>query len=833
MNRLFQDLRYAIRQLRKNPGFTMVAVLTLALGIGLNTTVFTLFDAIVLRPLPVKDPATIVNVFQRVTNEPGSYRSFSYPEYIALRDFNTVFSGLIAHSWIAAELRVSPTDGGSGVTATQTQEAHGLLVSGSYFTVLGGEPAAGRTFTSEENRSPGAQPVLVMSHALWKRRFNSDPAMVGKNVILNGVPFTVVGISRPDFVGTEPQTPDFWAPLTMQPQLMPGDNALNDRNSFWLEVVGRLKPGVSLGQAEAGMNVLLDRLAPEYLHTNGRASVLLTPGSFLARPDVREQVNSLAFLVMGAVGMVLLIACVNVASLQLARAAGRHKEIGMRVALGASRRRLIQQLLTESTLIALLGGGAGLLLAWRMPNFLITVLQPPYEQAISLRAGLDTSTLGYALLLSLATGLAFGFAPALQASKPNLWSALKDEGMTFGQRISRRRLHNLLVTAETSVCLVLVLGAGLFVRALQRAQKVDPGFDIHHVLAVSLDLRLHGYDETRAAQFHRELTDRLMSIPSVKSVSLASLAPLGGVSRSAPIAIAGGGISPSSSQGLGFWVISPNYFETLGIPIVQGRSFTAQDTQGGPAVAIINEAMARQVWPGEKALGKRLRLGPASVPFAEIVGVAKDVRGARLWETDEPYVYLPVLQIPQGPPIQTEQMGMTLLVRTGGDAGIVAAMLPDIVRKMDPNVQASGTVLRKSLGRWLWFSQVGAVLSSVLGFLALFLAAVGIYGVMSYAVRQRTHEMGIRLALGASKNDVRNLIVLQGLRPILLGLAIGLLMAFAATRIIDEMLYGVKPFDPVTIATVGGGLIAVALFASYVPARRAMKTDPMVALRYE
>jgi putative ABC transport system permease protein len=532
--------------------------------------------------------------------------------------------------------------------------------------------------------------------------------------------------------------------------------------------------------------------------------------------------------------MVLLIACANVANLMLARASGRQKEIGIRLSLGATRRRLIQQLLTESSLVALLGGGLGLLLAYWMPNLLIEVLQPPYEQPISLHLGLDIPILGYTLLLSLVTGAAFGLAPALQASKPNLLSAIKDGGNPFGQGLSRSRLHNLLVVAETSICVVLLLGAGLLVRALKRAQTVNLGFGAKHVLVVALDLHLHGYDDMRAAEFHRELTEQLQTLPGVKSVSLASLAPLGCVSRAAPITI--GEREPSvslPSLSVNYWVVSPNYFETLGVPIVRGRNFSVQDTRGGPPVAIVNEAMARQFWPGEDPVGKRLRPGPPSVPFAEIVGVVKNTRGARLWEADEPYVYLPILQTTEGPPVQTGQLGMKLLVRAEPNPDVVAAMLPRVVKTLDPNVQASSTLLVKSVGRWVWFSQVGAMLSSGLGLLALLLAAVGIYGVMSYSVTQRTHEMGIRMALGASQDDVLKLVVGQGLRLTLLGVAIGLLISLAATRVIAGMLYGVKPTDPVTFVSVSLLLTAVALLACYIPARRATKVDPMVALRYE
>ncbi len=418
------------------------------------------------------------------------------------------------------------------------------------------------------------------------------------------------------------------------------------------------------------MEVLINRLSQDYLGTKEKARIALTPGSFLARPDVRGQVDSLAFLVMAAVGMVLLIACANVASLLVTRTAGRQKEIGIRLSLGATRRRLIQQLLVESSSVALLGGGVGLLLAGWLPGFLIEVLQPPYEQPFTLHLGLAIPVLGYAVLLSLVTGLALGLSPALQASKPNLLSAIKDEGTSFSGRLSRSRLHSLLVVAEISTCLVLLLAAGLLVQGLKRAQSIDLGFDTKDVLVISLNLGQHGYDDIRAAEFHRKLTERLGSVPGVKSVSVASLAPLGGVSRAAPITVAGKVVPASVSSRLwDFWVVSSNYFETLGIPILEGHSFSDQEMRGGRPVAIINEAMARQVWPGQNPLGKLFRLGPASAPFTEVVGVVKDTRGARLWEENKPYVYLPLLLSTQGPPVQTGQLGMKLLFGSKGIQG--------------------------------------------------------------------------------------------------------------------------------------------------------------------
>jgi len=830
MTGLFQDVRYALRQLRKSPGFTAVAVLTLGLGIGLNSAIFTLFDALTLRPLPISDPDAVVNVYQRIQDEAGSYRSFSYPEYVALRQSNAVFSGLIAYSWMPAEI-VTPTRS----TVDGAEEAHGLLVTANYFPLLGGEAALGRTFLTEEDESHGARPVMVLSHGFWEEHFSSDRSIVGKSVKLNGTLMTVVGVASAGFVGTEPQTPDFWVPMMMQAQLTPGDERLSDRRSFWLDVVARLKPGVSRTQAQAGMDALINRIAPDYLGTNQKVSIDLVAGSLLARPDVRGQVESLAFLVMASVAMILLIACANVANLSLARSAVRQKEIGVRLSLGASRGRVVQQLLTESLLVALLSGVAGLLLARWLPGAIISLLRPQHEQPISVPLVLDIPVLGYTLLLSVGTAIVFGLIPALRASRTNPNWASKGEITTLGQGGGRLRIHSVLVGTEISVCLVLLLGAGLLARALGRAQTVDPGFDMKHVLALSMDLNLHGYDNERATEFHRHLIEQLQALPGVKAVSVASLAPLGGMSRAAPVTAAdSNGPVGRSETSVGYWVVSPNYFATLSIPIVRGRSFGLRDAGQGTPVAIINEAMARQFWPGQDPVGKRLRPGPPSVPFTEVVGVVKNTRGARLWEADQPYVYLPLLQNnTKGPAIQTEQLGMKILIRTDGNPDDISAIVPRVVRTLDPNVQGSAATLGKSAERWVWFSQVGAMLSSSLGILGLFLASLGIYGLMSYSVAQRTHEVGIRIALGANRSDILKLVLGQGLRISLVGLVVGLAIALGVTRVIAAMLYGVKPTDPVTFGGVSALLTAVALLASYLPARRAAKVEPLVALRYE
>ena len=827
MTGVLQDVRYSLRQLRRSPVFTAIAVLTLALGIGLNSAIFALFDALMLRPLPVRDPNTLVNVYQQVQGD-TDYRPFSYPEYVALRDSNRIFSGLATYAWIPAEVATG------GAPADGVRDARGLLVTSNYFSLLGATAARGRTFQPEEGQSSAADPTVVLSHAFWERQFGSDPSIVGKSLKLNGTPLTVVGITDASFVGTEPQIPDFWVPMTMQARLMPGDDRLHDRSSFWLEAVARLDPGISLPQAQSAMYGAISSVAEQYLGTKQDVKIVLTGGSFLGRPDVRSRATSLAFLVLASVGMILLIACVNVANLSLARAAGRQREIGVRLSLGASRLRIAQQSLIESLLIAVFSGAMGLVLARFFPAILISLLQPPYEHPFTVDITVNVPVLVFTLSLSLLTAIVFGLVPALQAAKasPNL--SIKEQIPSFARFGRRSGPISLLVAAEISVCLVLLLGAGLLVRALTRAQTIDAGFETKHVLAVSLDLGVHGYDDRSAAEFNRRLTERLQALPEVQSSTVVSLVPLGGVSRAAPLSLPGSSVAETRfNTSVGYWVVSPTYFSTLSIPIVRGRSFDQQDATQGRPVAIINEAMARRFWPGQDALGKQLRPGPESVPLVEVVGIAGNTRGARLWEADEPYLYLPLLQTTDGPPVQTEQLGMRFLVRTKGNPEVASPMVLRTVRTIDPNVQATITTLEKSEERWVWFSQVGATLSSTLGLLGLVLASAGIYGLMAYSVEQRMHELGVRMAVGADRSDVVKLVVGQGLRITLWGMGIGMAIALLATRAIAAMLYGVKATDGPTFAAVSLLLVAAALLASYLPARRAAKADPMVTLRCE
>jgi predicted permease len=812
METLFRDIHYGIRSLLKRPGFTAVAVITLALGIGVNTSIFTLFYSLALRPLPVKDASEIVNVYQTFEGQSsrrveGNMALLSYPEYLSYRDETQAFSGLIAYA--DAPLTLSGDEG---------EKVHGLLVSDNYFSVLGAQTLFGRSLMPGECQTTGQCPLAVVSYRFWQRRFGSEPGLVGKTLTLNRQRFTVVGITAPDFRGTEMTLPDVWIPLLMQPAIKPGIDFIALPDCSWLNVVGRLQKGVSLRQAQAELALLATQADREY--TNRKTTVDVVSGAYLNFPEARSRGIPIVEIVMLAVGLVLLIACANVSNLLLARAATRKKEIAVRLALGASRGRLIRQLLTESLLLAVCGGAAGLLVAYWLPPILLSVVP---ETGADVNFSPNLTVLAYAFVISMITGVIFGLAPALQATKLNLTSAL--QGTAVSPRFSSSRLRSALVVTQVAVSLVLLISAGLLLRSLQRAQATDRGFDPVQVLALSLDTTAQGYDSPRTVELYRQLTERLAAMPGVKSVGLASAIPFAGTQFTGiEIEDAGTKLAGRSFQ-VNVNVVSPSYFQTLGIPLLRGRQFSGQEVTGSQSAAVVSKAMTDRFWPNQDPIGKHFKDNSSSY---EIIGVASDISSIDLAEHDGLLVYLPA-QIER----QTDKGELTVLLKTGGNPSVLAGTARDVVRSLDKNLVVSVKQLGENLDSKLKPARTGATFSGALSLLALLLAATGIYGVMAYFVTERTREIGIRVALGAQTSDVLKLVVRNGMRLALMGVVIGLTGSFALMRLMSSFLFGVAPTDALTFAVVSVGLIAVALVACYIPARRAMKVDPVVALRYE
>ncbi len=821
MEILIQDVRYGLRMLFRNPGFTLVAILSLALGIGANTTIFTLVNTVLLHPIPVRDPERLVSLFtvdEKNKNNQFNLFGTSHPNYKDYRDQNGAFEETAAYVGSAINLS------GGG----EPEQVAGDLVSGNFFSLLGVEPVLGRAFLPEEDKVDGAHPVTILSDRLWRRRFATDPALVGKPITLNGQSFTVVGIAPPGFQGVNTLGgPDLWVPLAMHGQILSGFVAENfeDRRALLFNAVGRLKPGVTLEQAQGGLRTIAARLEKEYPEPNtGRSVTLLPVSQTTINPNIRRLFVVAGGLLMTVVGLVLLIACANVANLLLARATGRRKEIAIRLSMGAGRLRLVRQLLTESVVLALLGGAAGLLVAFWARDLLLA-FRPPQFFFGQFDLDLDARVLLFTLLVSLATGVVFGLAPALQASRPDLVVELKERTGQPGHAGRRVNLRSVLVVGQVALALVSLIGAGLFLRSLRNTERIDPGFDARNLLTLSFDVDALGFDRVRGEEYHRRLLETVKAIPGVRSASLSANLPMGGgigrtVFPEGQEASAGavGQFTTANEMSVG-------YFDTLGMSLRRGRDINDMDREGAPLVVVINEAMAKQFWKGEEAIGRRFKFF-GDEAFREVVGVVEDAKIFTLGEDPQPQAYIPVLQL--------YNPGMTLNVRAAGDG---ATLLPTVrrqVQELQPtmpltNVQTAGQLIAQVL----WAPRMGAALLGIFGLIALTLAAIGIYGVMSYAVNQRTVEFGLRMALGASPRDVLRMVLRQGMFLVACGLLIGIITALLATRLVDAFLVGLSATDPLTYAFISLLLAAVAALAGYVPARRATRVDPMVALRSE
>jgi predicted permease len=810
MESFLQDLRFGVRMLLKQPGFTLIAIITLALGIGANTAIFTLLDKVLIRMLPVEQPQQLVAFVQDASGEPGI---FSYPLYVDLRDRNDVLSGVIAYQ----QRPFSLSDG------SQSERVIGQIVSGNYFAVLGVRPALGRFFLPEEDRTRDTHPVVVISHGLWQRRFGADPAAPGKTVNVNGYRYTVVGVAPAEFTGTTRGTVnDVYVPIMMQAQTEPRRNGvLDNRNAGWLQLIGRLKPNVSRAQAQAALATPIEDANKTFPDNPDKAAdqignptkVFLMDGS-RGHTDRVKDLSLPLKLLMGVVGFVLLIACANVANLLLARASARRKEIAVRLACGASRSRLVRQLLTESTILAALGGGAGLLLAYWFSGLLLGFQQQTNAVPRAFDGSLDGRALTFTLGLSLLTGIVFGLAPALQASKSDHIVALKEETPALGGRARRLSLRNLLVVVQVALSLVVLIGAGLCLKSLRALQAIDPGFEPAKVVTATFNLSQNGYNEARGRQFVAELSERVAILPGVEAVSFTNVVAFSDIVWVNPAIIEGSKPQPAHHN-----AISPTYFQTLGTPLVRGREFTAQDTADAPRVFIVNEAAARRYWPGQEAVGQRLNYG-------EVIGVVRDTKERGLAADPRPTIYKPLLQnyFPE----------LTLHVRTATPSQTLLAAVRREAQALDPTLPVYNlqTLAQQKDGS-LYTERLAAALLTLFGLLALGLAAVGIYGVLSYAVTERTRELGIRLALGARPRDLLKLVVGQGLLLTLIGLVIGVGAAFALTRLIEKLLFGVSATDPLTFVLISLLLTGVALVACWIPARRATRVNPLVALRHE
>jgi len=820
-----QDLRGGLRMLKKSPGFTFVAVLSLALGIGANTAIFTIINAVFLHPLPVEEPSRLAELFTRDTITFNANANFqltgtSLPNYEDYRDQNTVFSGLATVTFPI------PLNWGG---QAEPQQLNASLVSGNFFDVLGVKPYRGRTFIPDGDKKIGGNPEVVLSYSLWARRFGSDEKFIGQTITLNGTPYTVVGIAPPGFKGiVSLGRPDLlWIPITMRDYVLTGQlkELESNRRFRWLSIVGRLKPQVDLAQARASMKTVAASLEKEYPRDNkGRTAELFSLNESALGINQRKQFSLAGGVLMSVVGLVLLIACVNLANLLLAQAAKREKELSIRAAMGAGRFRLVRQLLTESTVLSLLGGFAGLVVAYWGRNVLWS-FRPPFLLDGSIDLSFDGRVLGFTLLISLFTGLIFGIIPAVKASGTDINEVLKTGGRGGALGWTHNRLRGLLVISEIALALVALVGSGLFLRSMQNAQQFNPGFESQNLLQMNFDLGALRYDPDHGQQFFRDAVERAKTVPGVVSASVSSNGVFGG-GFAGTIFREGEQTDPNNRGTLvNFDDVTPGHFETMRIPLISGRDFTDFDREKTTRVAIINEAMAKAIWPGQEPLGKRFAI-VKEPELLQVIGVVGTAVIGQIGEDPQPIAYLPMRQ--QYSPFAT------LVARTNSNPEPMIGAVRAQVQQIDKNLAfTNAQTVQQILGQGLWAARMGAALLGLFGALALILASVGIYGVLAYSVAQRTSEIGLRMALGAQPRQVLALVLRQGMLLAAIGAALGIVVALPVARMAGNLLYGVSATDPITYAGITLLLMAVALLACYLPARRATRIDPLIALRVE
>jgi len=794
----------------KKPGFTLVAVLTLGLGIGANTAIFSLVNTVLLRPLPIAQPEQVVTLNNGLPGR-ASFPLMGYVEYKDYRDRNQSLVGLAAFS--AAPVSLSS----NGIN----ERVWSYHVTGNYFSLLGVGASLGRVIAPEDDLTPVGHPVVMLAYQCWQKRFGADPQIVGRSVLIGGRNYTVIGVTPPEFRGTElTGNPELWFPMMMRPGIEGVSGSLNRRFPP-VSTIGRLKEGMSWAQAESDLNLIAAQLGREYPKANEGLIILLSkPGLF--GNAMRGTVLTFTAVSMGVVVLVLLLACTNLANMLLARATERHREIAIRLAIGAGRARLLRQLLTESVLLALLGCAFGLALAYGAVE-LARFRMPVIFGFAPIDLQIDWRVLVFTLALSFLTGVLLGLLPGLQATRPDLIPALKNESALGGYR--RSRLRNMLVVAQMSLSLVLLLCAGLVLRGLQRAQQIDPGFNPRNAVEVSIDLGLQRYDRERGREFQRQALERARSLPGLQAAALTARPPLGSNQLGKGVFIQGDEPKNANQAPIVLTTsISLDYFRTMETRLLQGRDFTAQDVAQSPPVAIVNEAFARRFWPGENPIGKRFNFTTGN--WIEIVGVAQDGKYSSVDEKPESFVYLPLAQNYEGQ--------VTLIARGAGDPNLLTAAIRNAVREVDGNLPLyNARTMVEHMELPLQPARIAATALGGFGALALLLAAVGVFGVMSSAVTQRTREIGVRMALGAGSMEILKLIVGQGALLVGIGVVIGLGAAVLGTRLLANYLFGLSALDPLTFVGVTALLTATAFLACYLPARRATKVDPMVVLRQE